>query len=405
MNEWLVASQPKLKGVGTVLFIVACNLIPALSTDMYTPALPTMVDYFNSTSQAMNSTMLSFTICNPIALLAFGPLSDKYGRRPILLIGSALFALGCLVCMCAQAVIMLVVGRAIQACGAGAMTAMATAIVKDAFVPDKRELVLSVVTVMFVVGPVAAPILGAIVITWLSWRVIFGILLAFGALCMVLSLLFTESLPENEKSDETIRANLLHLGSMLKTKGFTLFIIVVCMVDIPFMIYIATASYIYIDFFQLSALQYSLFFAFSALVSCTGPVLWLIAQKHTTARNFVSILMGLMFVAGVLVLLFGHVSPFLFCGLFLIIAWPHSSLRPMSTNIMLLQHEGDTGAASSVINTAHSVFNFAGMLLAMLPWTSYITAIGVTGIVCLAMGIAVWIFLLRSNIICIGIKD
>lgn len=158
-----------------------------------------------------------------VGLLIFGPLSDRRGRRPVLLGGLAFYVAGSLACALAPSIEVLIVARIVQSLGAGAADAMTNAIVKDAFTEEKRQLAISFIQLMFIIGPVIAPIVGAWVVMSLAWRAAFWILSAAGVLFSFLALAFEESLPVSERyvsgaKGETLR----QFAAVLKVPAFTL---------------------------------------------------------------------------------------------------------------------------------------------------------------------------------------
>lgn len=101
----------------------------------------------------------------------------------------------------------------------------------------------------------------------------------------------------------------------------------------------------------------------------------------------------------------GQAGPTLFCLVFLVFALCEAAIRPYSTNILLSQQEGDTGAASSLINFAHTAIGCLGMLVAVLPWPNYVVGVGVIIAASMAAALAGWVALLRSSIPLVGVKD
>ena len=124
-----------------------------------------------------------------------------------------------------------------------------------------------------------------------------------------------------------------------------------------------------------------------------------------SARRFTGILLAAALLSGVAMLVVGELSPVLFCVTFLVFALTEACVRPYSTNILLSQQEGDTGAASSLINFTHTAIGCVGMLLAVLPWSSYVFGIGVLIVASMAAAVVGWAVLLKSRVPLKGIKD
>ncbi len=404
LNSWLIAPQPRLGIFGLLTLLVVSSLITPLSLDMYTPAVPHMTDHFNTNASTVNLTLVGYYLFFSVGLLIFGPISDKHGRRPILMGGMAVYTAGSALCAMATSIWALIAFRVVEALGAGAVSAVSTAVVKDAFCAERREAVLSVVQVMFVIGPVLAPVVGAFIVRVADWRVTFWVLAAVGALCFVLTVLFKETLPENERYQGSVLGSLCNLGVVAKNKGFTSFLLIVGMFNLPFMAYIAVASYVYIDFFGLDEMGYSLYFAIAALLTALGPFIWLVAQKFMNARRFTNIILTIAGLSGVAMLCMGQISPTLFCVTFLIFAVMQACVRPYSTNILLSQQDDDTGAASSLINFLHTALGSLGMVIAVLPWANYVEGVGVIIVASMIIAGLGWFALLRSNAPLKGVK-
>ena len=405
MNLWLVQPQRRLGPAGLIALLVITGLVTPLSLDMYTPAIPHMTEHFNADAGTVNLTLVGYFLFFAVGLLLFGPVSDRLGRKPVLLAGVATYAAASALCALAPTIWALIAFRVAQALGAGAVGAVSTAVVKDAVVPEKRETVLSVVQVMFVVGPVLAPVLGALVLQVADWRMTFWLLSLVGVFCGVMALLFEETLPPHECLHGSVASSLIHLGTVAKNRGFTWFLLVAGLFNLPFMAYIAVGSYVYISFFGLSELEYSAYFAVAALFTATGPLIWMFASKFVSARKFASLALGVALATGISMLAVGEASPVAFCIIMLAFALCESAIRPYSTNILLSQQEGDTGAASSLINFANTAVGSVGMALAVLPWPNFVVGIGaiITGTMVVA-GV-LWVTLLKSKVPLVGIKE
>lgn len=405
INEWLSVQQPRLHGLGLMVLLISASLTAPFSLDMYTPSIPYMAGYFSTTDDIVNLTLLGYFLFMAVGLLVFGPLSDKYGRRPVLLLGTALYAASSMLCALSASIWMLVFARIAQALGSGAMGAVATAVVKDAAKPEHRERMLAIMQVMFVIGPVTAPIIGAAVLSVTDWRATFCVLTAIGILNFLLAMAFSETLHPAQRTNAGVLRSLSHLGIYLKNKAFVAFLAITSAFEIGYMAYVSVGSYIYMDIFGFSSIGYGVFFAMAAMACAIGPLFWIRASRRTTVKRFTSISLLASCLLGVAELLFGHASAHVFCIIFLLYAFFESTVRPYSINVLLSQNDTDAGSASALINCIRILTGCCGMIVVMLPWSDYIVAVSTMMILGMAIAIFLWVSLLRSRLVLKGVKD
>lgn len=162
--------QKYLGEKGMIVFIAFLSAFIPLSTDLYLPALPGMAEYFNAPVNMVNLTLILFFVFFSIGTLIWGPLSDKYGRKPVLMAGLIIYTIASVLCAYAGDIDQLITFRVFQAAGGSAAGAVAMAMVKDVYDGRKREVVLSVVHSMVVLAPAVAPVVGAFLLSFTSWR-------------------------------------------------------------------------------------------------------------------------------------------------------------------------------------------------------------------------------------------
>ena len=168
--------------VGFMALLAGVTALAPFSLQIFLPALPAIQASFAvSTGVAQLALSLSI-LANAFANLAYGPLSDRFGRRPVLLVGLVAFIAGSLGCALAPTIDLLVVGRIVQSIGGAAGMVLARAIVRDRYDRDRSASIIAYLTMAMVVAPMLAPTVGAILIDVASWRAIFFMTTGVGVL-------------------------------------------------------------------------------------------------------------------------------------------------------------------------------------------------------------------------------
>lgn len=405
ISTWLVKPQPRLGTVGLLILLVISSVITPLSLDMYTPAVPHMAEYFGTDTGMVNMTLVGYYFFFALGMLVFGPMSDKFGRRPVLLLGIALYVAGSAACAASISIEFLIAARIVEALGAGSISAVCTAAVKDSFEVKQRERILSIIQVLFVVGPAAAPVIGAGVLAVADWRMTFWILTIVGALCLVLAVLFEETLDAGDRYTGGLAHTIGQLAVVGRNPGFMTFLLITSLFEVGFMGYIAVGSYIYVDYFGVGEAGYSAFFAVAAIVTAAGPLIWIAVSRRISVRRFTTVMIALAACTGVAEMLIGGSNPFVFCGIFIVFALAESCTRPYSMNILLEQNAHDAGSASALMNCIRTCIGSFGMVLAALPWPTYVFGVGALMAGFMLVSLIGWVALLRSRIPLVCVKD
>ena len=174
---------------GTLSFTVLLGILaalPPLSIDMGLPALPTITTSLNASPAAVGLTLSLFMFGYAMAQLIFGPLSDRYGRKPILFTGCVIFMLASAGCVIAPSINPLIVWRFFQGAGAGAGMTVTLAMVRDLFEGVRARSQISYINSVISIAPMIAPTIGGGLLAIANWRAIYG-LLALGGLVLVIA--------------------------------------------------------------------------------------------------------------------------------------------------------------------------------------------------------------------------
>ena len=175
MNQTSGAIQPLARYAhAPILLLVACFLmLQPLSTDLYLASLPSLGSVFGAPMATVQLTLSMFVIAFGLAQLVIGPLSDRYGRRPVVIWGLGLYVVASLLCAFAPSIELLIAARFVQALGCCSAIIIARAIVRDAYAPADSVRVIARVSTWLALAPLTGPILGSYLQVTFGWRAAF----------------------------------------------------------------------------------------------------------------------------------------------------------------------------------------------------------------------------------------
>ena len=266
------------------LLLAALTGLTALSIDMSLPAMPQLQETFGAGVSSVQLTLSVFLAGFALGQVFCGPLSDRWGRRPVLLAGLALFTLAGLVCAGSTSLAMLVAARFVQGAGASVGPVVARAIVRDRFDSRRAASMLSQMTQVMIVAPLLAPTLGGYMLVHLGWPSIFVVL---GASGMLLSLACWFFLPETvrvsktEDDVERPRAR-ARLRDVLRHRESLRHALTTCFAYAGMFAYVGSSPFVLMDGFGVAEESFGYFFALTAmalLVSAT--VNRALLKRHT----------------------------------------------------------------------------------------------------------------------------
>ncbi|MGX9521095.1 multidrug effflux MFS transporter [Vibrio mediterranei] len=388
------STQPILGQKGTLFFLVIISAFPPLTIDLYLPALPTMVDIFSTTESMVNLTLSSYFVTYAIGLLFWGPLSEKFGRKPILLIGIGAYMLASIACAMAGSIEHLIGSRVLQAFAGSAITVVSTAIVKDMFEGREREKIMATIMSLVIIAPMVAPVLGAFLLKVASWRMMFVTLAVFGAFASILAMCYRETLQSQYTG--SLARSWTRLGVVMTNPRFVMLLCIFSIAPMALMAFLAAGSYIYINGFGLTEQEFSYYFAFNAMCASLGPSIYMKLSRHISVQKVITLCFLILALMGVLTLSIGSTAPWVFA----LIAAPATlmviMMRVPGTNLMLDQQDKDTGSAVALIQFFAMICGSAGMLLVSMRPDALIANLGMIQLSIGIVGGLLW-FVVRNR--------
>ena len=230
---------------------------------MYLPGFGDIAKSLGTSVANVSLSLSSFFIGISFGQLLYGPLLDRYGRKPPLYAGLALYLIASAVCMRANNIHTLILLRFIQAMGACAATVAAMAMVRDLFGEKESAKVFSLLLLVLGASPMIAPTAGGYVVVQFGWRAVFGVLLVLGALITLLSIFF---LPESHPADPTFSLKPLPIVknfiSVLKVPQFLVYVLVEAFAFSGLLAYVTGSPMLFMDIYHVDKKVYGWIFAF-----------------------------------------------------------------------------------------------------------------------------------------------
>ncbi|HEX8665852.1 MAG TPA: multidrug effflux MFS transporter [Beijerinckiaceae bacterium] len=293
--------RPDTLGMTVMLALLAA--LGPLSTDMYLPSLPAIARELSATTAETQATLSAFLLGFAVGQFAYGPVSDKAGRRPALLAGLGIFLVGSAACAFAPTIATLIAGRFLQAVGAAGPIVLARAMVRDLYEGPRAGRELSRMGMIMGLVPALAPILGGVLQGLFGWRANFWatILCGIGLVLAVLAAL-PETLPARQVGPLSFAAMLRSFAVLLRHPAYRVYVGLAGLAYGGLFAFISGSSFVLQGVYGLTELGFAFSFAFTVLGYIAGTVL---AQKLVGSRGLdgaIAIGVALLAVGGVLML-------------------------------------------------------------------------------------------------------
>ena len=272
--------------------------IQPVTTDLYLPALPALTEGFGAPVSQAQLTLTALLLAFGTSQLFWGPLSDRYGRRPVLLAGLAAYTLASIGCVLAPTMTLLIVWRTVQGAAMGAAVMCGRAIVRDLYRPDTGARVMSRgLTGLGVIACACAP-LGGLLSDTLGWRYALASLALFGAATLaVVALRFEESVARKNPSALQPATLLRTWWTILRDPTFLAWTLLSAASFAGLFTFLASSSFVFIKVLGLTRTQFGLVMFSMSLVYICGTVLCRRLLPRFGVRHSVAIA-GVMTLAG-----------------------------------------------------------------------------------------------------------
>ncbi|OGO94494.1 MAG: hypothetical protein A3F41_05905 [Coxiella sp. RIFCSPHIGHO2_12_FULL_44_14] len=281
-----------------------------LSSDMYVPSLPYIAKYFSVSATQVKLTISVYFLTFSLSQLAYGPLSDAFGRRIVILSGLAFFLIGSLICAYADSIDMLIVGRLVQGIGAGAPVGLSRSIMRDVFTGPQLVRFASYTSLAYGIMPIIAPTLGGYFQHYLGWQSVFVFLMVYSFISWVSIWLL---LPETNTQISLLTARpmqiLKNYRILLTNREFVGHVIITSLCFSGVIVYYAITPFLLQDVLRLSAVEYGWLTMFITSAVLLGKLLNVYLVKRYSSETILGLGSAFLLWGGASMLLLGLTMP------------------------------------------------------------------------------------------------
>jgi DHA1 family bicyclomycin/chloramphenicol resistance-like MFS transporter len=374
------------------MILGALTAMGPLAIDMYLPALPAIARDLETSAASVQVSLAVYFIGIALGQAFYGPLSDRWGRKPSLYFGLTLFLASSIGCALAADVTALIVLRFLQALGGCAPLVIPRAVVRDYFDQRGSVRMLSVLILVMGLAPILAPLIGGQLLVNFGWRSVFWVLAAYGTAWLVIVIFFLpESLPVDRRRRQRLTDVLSVYARFLRDRHYMGYVLSGGLIFSGLLAYIAGSPFVFIELFGVPPERYGLFFGTNAIgiIGASQINRWL-ANRYE-ARRIVTFVLPVAMTAGFVLLIDAYTGFGGFAGILLplfVFISCHGFVMPNTTALAMAPHGSVAGSASALLGTLQFVLGAtAGTLVSVLgngtavPLAAVIAGCGVAAFV------------------------
>jgi Bcr/CflA subfamily drug resistance transporter len=376
------------------LLLVLYEISTYLANDMYLPALPSIVTDLNTNTSSAQQTITIWFLGTMSLQLFLGPLSDRLGRRPILLTGGIIFILATVICAKATNITTLLLARFLQGCVVCTIGTTGYSSIHELFEQSTAIRILAIMGSITILAPSFGPLLGGIILQWLSWRWIFVLLAIMATLALIfLWFLMPESNPLEKRQSLNWARIVKNYVNILGNRKFTLNTLIFCFTFLGMIAWIAAGPFLVIDKFKYSTLMFGIFQAmvFSCVIIGANIVKNLV--HRVGPKRLISNGLMLSFAGGISAFLFTFFLPHFLLGLvisLMIFTLGSSISFPPSHRIAIESCPEPMGARMAIFSTLMALFGAIGGLLVSLTYNQTLFWFGCLLLILACLAVFSW---------------
>lgn len=374
--------------------------IAPFAVDTYLPAMPTMADFFDSTTQQVATSVSLFLLGFALGQLFGGPWSDRIGRRPVALTGLCIYLISSIGISISQTLDQLWILRFLQAIGGGCASVVVGAMVRDVFDGQQSALLFSMIAMIMMTAPLIAPGVGAVLLEFLGWQSIFVFLSVYAGTMLVVVFRWFPETRNASHEKVSLKQIFSDYAKVLTHRNAMAYILALAFAFSTMFVFITESAYIYIDYFSVSSNLFPLLFGANiVLMMLCNRINMQLLKKHQP-QQLIWLGLGIQCSAAVLlniVVISGYHSLYTVLPLIVLSVGSLGLIAPNATASALSYFPHTSGTANAIMGTSEFILaGCIGTFISKLPHESLLPATLGMGS-CALLSLSALLILKKSN--------
>lgn len=388
-------AQPAISTARLTLILGALTAFAPFSIDMYLSGFQVIAQSLGSGVEQVQHSLAAFFLGVAVGQVIYGPAIDRFGRRTPMLIGISIYVVTSALLMFAPDIDTFISLRFIQALGACGGMVVARAMIRDLFDTRDAAIALSMMMAVVSLGPIVAPVLGSLILTWAQWPAIFGFLTVFGAICFVVAERnLPETLPVALRQKQNPWQVLKTFGALITRRRFMVPALTGGFAFSGVFAYVTAAPFVLMTRFELSQQAFGWLFALIACGLVLATYINRLLLKRSAPQKILVLGVSINAFAGLVLVSFHDTSSLVLLTAILALWISTMPLIGANAVAVAMSESGKfAGSASSIIGV--SQFGLASLISALvgvmhdgtaLPMSAIMFGCGIMAVLTLLIG-------------------
>ncbi|CDH02407.1 Bcr/CflA family multidrug efflux MFS transporter [Xenorhabdus bovienii] len=390
--------QQRLSYLGLVLILGLLSMLMPLAIDMYLPSMPTIATNFGVDAGRVQMTLSSYILGFAIGQMVYGPMSDSLGRKPVIVGGVIVFAIASAACALSQDIDTFISMRFLHGFSAAAASVVINALMRDMFTKDEFSRSMSFVTLVMIIAPLLAPMLGGLMMVWFNWHAIFWSISIAGVITAFLVAFFIrETLPKERRQRFNLKTIFNQFAMLFRQRQVLFYILASGFSFAGMFSFLSAGAFVYIDLNGVSAQHFGYYFGLNIIFLFIMTMINSQCVRKYGASKMLHFGVFVQFVMG-LWLLFSTVLDLGFISLVLGVAIYISGISMITSNAMAVVLDDYPHMAGTVASLAGTIrFSIAALVGTILSSVSAKSAWPMVGSMALCVILAMLLIIYANK--------